>query len=178
MRDFQPIGPYADVISVPSPNDRNRFLSRDRERFVNLGLLDQTIDRFRRFGLATTIAQYYGNVQEGLFFVDDVVHLFRGLERPLMHLDNVRGDQDVLVYSWVPRWNWAWDHATQYPDPTSPPPNRVFIVNARPLAERDEYGVDGVVLHWAWVHEDPTLKGAPLDSATRFTETVWSKRKQ
>jgi hypothetical protein len=93
LRDFQPIGPYVDVISVPSPNDRNRFLSHDRERFIKLGLEEATIDRLRRFGLATTVAQYYGNVQEGLFFADDVVHLFRGLKRPLMHLDNVRGDQ-------------------------------------------------------------------------------------
>ena len=30
-----------------------------------------------------------------MFFADDAVHLFRGLKRPLMHLDNVRGDQDV-----------------------------------------------------------------------------------
>ena len=53
-----------------------------------------------------------------------------------------------------------------------------LIIIARPFAERDEYGVEGEVLHWAWVHEDPTLKGAPVDAASRFRETVWSKRKQ
>src|SRR5206468_3120338 len=109
---------------------------------------------------------------------DDVVHLFRGLNRPLMHLDNLSGDQDVFVYSWVPRWNWVWNTATQNPEPIPPPPNRVFMVITRQFAKRDAHGVDGVVLHWPWVHEDPTLKGAPVDWATRFTEIVWSKRKQ
>lgn len=175
MRDVEPVGPYKDLVLVPSPAETDRVLHR--EHFVRMGVLTTTLRRMVEFNLATAIAQYYGNVQEGLMFADDVVHLFKGLERPLMDGENMQADRDMLMYSWVPGWDWEWDRSSQLPKPRTPPAERVFTITARPFAQPDEYGAVGVVLHWGWKDEDSMLKGAPVDPKERFSTKVWSKRK-
>ena len=107
-------------------------------------------------------------------FVDGVIHLFRGLTRPLMHRGNMTADRDVLVYSWVPMWDWEWRGNDV--GNIRPPSNKVFTVIVRPFEKPDSDGILGEVLHWGWMDESPSLKGAPVDHETRFTELVWSKR--
>jgi len=175
VRDVQPIGPYKDVVRMPSPTDSDKLLRS--ETFVQMGVQVDTFRKLLEFGLATAIAQYYGNVQEGLAFADDVVHLFKGLERPLMHESNMQADRDMLMYSWVPRRDWEWDRSTQMPKARTPAPNRVFTVTVRPFPQEDEYRVAGIVLHWGWKDEDSMLRGAPVDPKERFSTKVWSKRK-
>ena len=174
MRNIEPIGEYQDVISVPPPADSSNTLRR--EDYVRMGVPLAVFDRLRQYGLATAVAQYYGIVQEGLHFAD-TVHLFRGLQRPLMDEEDEDGDKRMFVYSWVPRNDYEWDWSSQMPRPRTPPAHLVFVVLAKPYDSPDEHGVHGVVLHWGWIAEDPWLPSAPIESRERFTERVWTKHK-
>lgn len=170
-----PVGAYKAVAVAPSPFDADPYLSY--ERFIRMGVSLRTFDRLRQFNIATAMAQYYGNVQEGMVYADEV-HLYRGLERPLMHEDNADGDKDVYVYSWIPRWDWEWNAQTQQPVRRHPPSDRVFAVQTRIFAAPDKDGMVGEVLHWTWIAEDPALKGAPLEADERYAEQIWKKVKR
>jgi len=169
-----PVGPYQDVAIVPSPSDTSPYL--EFERFVRVGVRTTTFQNILMSDGPTAIGQYYGLVQQGLVFTD-LVHLFRGLERPLDGGDNETGDRDILVFSWVPKWDWQWDLVTQKPVRLAPPRNRVFVIQVKPFTVADEHGVVGIVLHWNWVAEDRVLPGAPVNYGTRYAVKVWTKFK-
>ena len=166
------VGAYKASIA-PSPLDKSSKLVY--EHFVRLGVHSQTIKRLGQQNLATAVAQYYGNVKEGML-VADVVHFFRGLERDLMDGDNEDGDQDVYVYSWTPRWDWFWDRTSQTPKNRPAPIERVFVVEAR-IFKSPVDGFVGEILHWTWLAEDAVAKSAPEDWKTRYAEHIWTKSK-
>jgi len=123
--------------------------------------------------MRTALAQYFGIVEEGMM---EANHLFRGLQRPLFHAENVNGDQSVLIYSLTPDYDFVWmgDETTGDAVKVEPPPNRVFVVLARQI-EIDEYGVSGTIEHWNWVQRDMKLDGAPIGHLERYKQTVWSR---
>jgi hypothetical protein len=167
------VGAYKPILA-PSPFDRGTVLQF--ENFVEMGVHPETLRRLGRHKLATAVAQYYGNVQQGML-VADVVHLFRGIERELMHLDNEDGDEDVYVFSWRPRRDWEWDFRAHIPRRLEAATDRVFVVQARLFEKSNEQGLVGEVLHWTWIAEDSKLKGAPEDWQTRYAEFLWTKHK-
>jgi hypothetical protein len=175
VRDVTPVHPYKDIVMVPSPTDRDSHLRF--ESFVRMGVRTEIFRRMRDLSLKSAIAQYYGNVQDGMIFAD-MIHLFRGLERPLMQNDNMHADRGMLMFSWVPRWDWELNWDTQYPERVTPPPQRVFTVIAHLFEKPDEHEVVAELLHWTWIQEDWTLKGAPIDWEDRFAEKLWTKRKR
>lgn len=174
MRNVTPLGVHKDIVLVPNRHERD-WLRPDR--FVRAGVSVETFRRMARLSLATAIAQYYGNVQAG-FAEATTMHLFRGLERPLMHDGNMQADQDMLIYTWAATLDWEWNWKTQTPEPRKPPKGKVFKVVVRPYAESDENEVMGVILHWAWDEEDPVLRGAPINWEERYAEKIWSRRRQ
>ena len=167
MRDATPTGLYWDLVDASSPSNQDVT--------VRFGIRRDTFQRVLEFRLATLVAQYYGIVQNGLI---GAAHLFKGLKRPLLHDGNIDGDQNVLIYSWRPRFDWEWTggrHDGQ-PRPLDPPPRRAFVVLVRQEPTQDEHQVVGSIEHWNWVEEQSERKGAPIDSATRYTEHLWSRR--
>lgn len=156
---------YFEIVDAPSPRDRNVS--------VKLGIRRETFQRNVRLKLATTIAQYFGIVRDGLIVAE---HLFRGLKRPLMHAGDKHADESVLIYAWRPVWDYEW---TGYRlggtiAAISPPPDRVFVVIVRETPV-DPLGVSGTIEQWNWVREDPGLRHAPLSYEVRYDELIWSR---
>src|SRR5690242_127166 len=97
MRAIQPLGPYRDIVEGRSPSEP--VLA------VRLGLRAERLQQLVRHNLSTAVAQYYGIVQESLW---EAVHAFRGLNRPLMHAQDTRADEHVVIYSWRPVSDYVW----------------------------------------------------------------------
>jgi hypothetical protein len=155
MRDIQPLGIYADVIQAPSPFDPNNT--------VKLGIRSDTLKSYISHQLATSIAQYYGLVQDGL---RNARHAFRGLKRPLLLGDDAKADQSVVVYTWRSR--------VDYPDTLTALVGRVFVVLVRE-EEPNDHEITGAVEHWNWVREDRALPHAPVDWESRYDKKLWSR---
>jgi len=55
------------------------------------------------------------------------------------------------------------------------PENRVFVVYISKNKMLTEFpAIYGWAEHWAWVAADPAIPGAPIDSASRYDEKLWS----
>lgn len=172
MRDARPVGVYKDTAFLPDPYDKGTAL--EYGGFAHMGVHVDVFRRFQQLGLASAIAQYYGLVQQGMLFAD-IAHLFKGLRRPMALDGNMKADEDVLVYSWRPEWDYEWDWKDQKPIRRTPPPERVFVLQVKPFATPDADGLIGTVLHWNWVDEDPMLESAPINPQARYTEKLWTK---
>jgi hypothetical protein len=159
------LGTYVEIVEAPSPQDVTRI--------IKLGVTHDTFKRNASHKLATTIAQYYGIVRDGLIVAE---HAFRGLKRPLLHGDDPHADEPVYVYAWRPVHDYEW---TGYRTggkilASDPPADRVFVVLVR-LTPEDQEGVSGAILRWNWVREDPELRHAPVDYKVRYEEKLWSR---
>jgi hypothetical protein len=165
MRDIVGAANYADVIDAPSPEDPKVI--------VRLGVRVSTFQQYKARGLATAIAQYYGLVQEGMWWSK---HLFEGLNRPLMLADDMDADRPVLVYTWRSPVDFEWHGATHdgYPIKMVPLAGRVFAVLVR-RQEPSPEGIVGSVVKWNWIKEDPRLPDAPVGWEQRYGRKVWSR---
>jgi len=170
MRNIQRVGPYADIVEGRSADDPTLM--------VKIGLGEASFQQDMRFGLRTTIAQYYGLVQD---YLSSAVHLFQGLKRPLMDGNDKKADKSVLVYSWRPETDFIW---TGSPFDGRlcqmvPPEGRVFVVLVRPETNPADYSGVGRVLgsieKWNWVKEDPFLPSAPVEWKQRYDKKLWSR---
>jgi hypothetical protein len=169
LRKIQPVGPYVDVIEGRSPD--NPLL------FVKLGLLRESFQQLVQHNLPTAVAQYYGKVQDGL---PQAVHAFKGLNRPLMHADDMEADKGVIIYSWRPDRDYVWIGSRFDGKPVEKiaPLNRVFVVLVREEQPNDYPGVGqivGSIEKWNWVKEDPQLPHAPVDWEKRYNKKLWSR---
>ncbi|HEY2392491.1 MAG TPA: hypothetical protein VGK22_15050 [Candidatus Angelobacter sp.] len=170
MNKIHPIGPYRDVLEARSP--LNPLLA------VKLGLRKDSFDRVLHHNLPTSVAQYHGIVQDGLF---QAVHAFKGLNRPLMHGEDMQADKSILVYSWRPEVDYVWV-GSRFDGKIiakSPPSDRVFVVLVREEPEPNEYAevgrIFGSIEKWNWVKEDPTFPYAPIEWQDRYTSKLWSR---
>jgi hypothetical protein len=169
MRNIQRVGPYADIVEGRSPEDPASK--------VKLGLGEASFQQDLRLGLRTTVAQYYGLVQDYLL---SAVHLFQGLKRPLMDGNDKEADKSVLVYSWRPETDFIWTGSPFDGRVCQmvPPSGRVFVVLVRPEPQPvDHPGVGrvvGSIEKWNWVKEDPSLSSAPVDWNQRYDRKLWS----
>jgi hypothetical protein len=161
-----PVGPYCEIIEVPSPENPSIM--------VRLGVRQDTFQRQILRGRGTVIAQYYGIIQDGLVIA---AHAFRGLKRPLSHGSDMNADESVLIYAWRPRFDYEWvgyrHDGQEYR--RDPPLNRVFVVLVREEPQPNEFHVLGSVEHWNWVPEDSGLKQAPIDWEKRYQAKLWSR---
>ncbi len=172
MRQSTPIGPYWDIVSVSSPNNKSDT--------VGFGVLKTTVALYVEAMAKTFLCQYHGIVQDG---IADAVHAFRGVNRPLLHDENMQADQDVLVYTWRPDCDWIWiggrhhDPHCELPQMIAVdlPPRLVPVVLVRELQETDKDGVSGTVEQWSFVREDDALPGAPVGWKTRYEDKLWSR---
>jgi hypothetical protein len=195
MRNFQPIGLYADIVEARSP--------ADPEQTVRLGLARSCLEQNLRRMFSTAIAQYYGIVQDGMV---NAVHLFQGIKRPLMSGNDKDVDKSVLVYTWRPESDFVGSGG-QFDNwrinPKVPPLGRVFVVLVRPESQPTSYPffqlrsgwwrwgmvrsesqpadstgeetVFGSIEKWNWVKEDPFLPNAPIDWKQRYEKKLWSR---
>jgi hypothetical protein len=165
VRIAGPAGPYFEIITAPSPAEPRLT--------VNLGFRSENFHRYMKFGLATSVAQYYGIVQVGLMGAQ---HLFRGLERPLMHDADMDADKNILIYAWRPKWDYEWEGTPWdgLPMPKVPREKRVFVVLVR-IEECPEFNVYGSIEKWNWIMEDPELKDAPVEWNLRYAQKLWSR---
>jgi hypothetical protein len=166
MREPQRVGPYLDIVDARDPE--NSLLA------VKVGILDTSFQQVLHHHRATLVAQYYGIIQSGLM---DAVHVFRGLNRPLLHDGNKAADDSVLAYCWRPKEDFIWVHAqfSGHPISKQPPPNRVFVVLVREESQPNDYGVFGSIEHWSWLAEDPNLPLAPSEHLDRYKTRLWSR---
>jgi hypothetical protein len=170
MKGIQRIGPYVDIVEARDPG--NPVL------VVKLGLRQDGFQQNMENALATTVAQYYGIVQDGLL---KAVHLFKGLKRKLVHGDDKDADKNVLVYSWRSQVDYVWVGSRFKGKPVlkTPPPNRVFVVLVREQKQPNEYAdvgsIYGSIEKWNWVKEDPFLPHAPIHWRERYAEKIWSR---
>lgn len=130
MRNILRVGPYADVTEARSPSESDLI--------VKLGVRETCFQQLSKYALATTIAQYYGLVQDGLL---NATHLFEGIKRPLMHGDDKNVDETVLVYSWRPAFDYQWEGYQNEGNAIKriPPVGRVFVVLVRPEADPKDH---------------------------------------
>lgn len=172
MKAIQRIGQYVDIVEARDP--LNSAL------VVKLGLREDSFQQNVENALATTVAQYYGIVQDGLL---NAVHLFKGLKRPLLHGDDKQADKSIIVYSWRPEIDYVWvgSRFDGKPVQKTPPPNRVFVVLVREEREPNVYATVGSVFgsieKWNWVKEDPALPHAPIEWQQRYEAKIWSRNK-
>lgn len=164
MRNFQPVGSYADWTTAPSPDDR--------QRTIKLGVRTETFQQYSGRVLAVVIAQYYGNVQPGLF---QAQHAFKGLNRKLLDEEDKQAEQEIVVYSWRPLADYVWHGTPQNGMPVRvvpPPSGKVFVVLAR-MYPIDEHGIEGRILRWNWIREDAKLPKAPVEWGLRYGTRLW-----
>ncbi len=168
MRTVQPVGPYVDTLEARAPDNPALV--------VKLGLRQDSFSQDLHHNLHTVVAQYYGIVQESLL---SAVHAFKGLNRPLMHGDDMEADKSVIVYSWRSHFDYVWTGSRFDGKPIEkiPPPNRVFVVLVREEQQPNDFGVFGSIEKWNWIKEDPDLLGAPLEWPDRYGKKLWSRNK-
>ncbi len=166
MRTIRPIGPYRDIVEARAPDDMALV--------INLGLREDSFKQFLHHYLQTTVAQYYGIVQDGLL---DALHAFRGLKRPLMVGEDTQADQSVVVYSWRSEIDYVWTGSSSEGKPIfkNPPQGQVFVVLVREEPQPNEFGVWGSIERWNWIKEDPSLPHAPIDWHDRYTSHLWNR---
>ena len=161
-------GVYVELVEAPSPENM--------EQRIKLGLKKDVYLQQTRLGLRSMRGQFYGIVLPGMAIA---MHCFRGLQRPLMHNNNMQGDQNVSVYTWKPQDNYEWhgDATLGTIVRLPPPPDSVYAVLVREQAP-DEQGVAGVINRWNWIREDPILPAAPVDWQIRYSRKLWSREAQ
>jgi hypothetical protein len=168
MRAIQPGGPYVDILEARAP-DKPVLV-------VNVGLRSDSFAQVLHHNLNTAVAQYYGIVQDGLL---EAIHAFKGLNRPLMHGEDMDADKNVVIYSWRPEFDYVWTGSRFDGNPVRkvPAPNRVFVVLVREERQPNDHGIFGSIEKWNWVKEDPGLPGAPLEWPDRYEQKLWSRNK-
>src|ERR1700733_1958848 len=130
MRTVQPVGPYVDIVEARAP-DKPVLV-------VKLGLREDSFAQVLHHNLYTAVAQYYGIVQDGLL---EAVHAFKGLNRPLMHGEDMEADKNVIVYTWRSELDYVWTGSRFDGKPIRkiPPLNRVFVVLVREEQQPNVY---------------------------------------
>jgi hypothetical protein len=170
MKNIKRVGPYVDILDARSPENPLSV--------VKVGVRNDSFEGLVHQHLFTTVAQYYGIVQDGIL---DAIHAFMGLNRPLMHAGDMEADRNVIVYSWQPKVDYTWAGGRFDGSPTSktPPPNRVFVVLVRQDNNPESYpgfgSIFGSIERWNWVMEDPDLPLAPVDWQNRYKQKLWSR---
>lgn len=170
MKAIERVGPYVHIIEARSPENH---LSH-----VKVGIIQSSMTDNVGHALSVKCAEFYGIVQEGLV---DAVHAFRGLNRPLLHGDDMEADKRVVAYSWRPKFDYVWSHGRFHGNPTPriPPNHVVFVVLVREDEKPQTYPGHGLIFgsveHWSWIAEDPTLAGAPIEYEERYAKKLWSR---
>src|SRR4051812_38893387 len=90
---------YWDTVEALSPDDLSTV--------IRFGIRRESLKSlFGDVARRTPIAQYYGLVKPGLIIAR---HCFRGLNRNLLYDGNMRGDVDILAYTWRPVRDAQWE---------------------------------------------------------------------
>jgi hypothetical protein len=168
MRDVRTQGPYADVVLASSP------ILIGGKALIEFGVKSETFQCLTERRLFSSIAQYYGLVQDGM---QQTRHMFRGLKRPLAVAGNMNADQDVLIYSWKPRvdYEWVGTFFNGLPVERAPGNGMVFVVLVHIHGEFDEgSGVKGDIVKWNWIREDQQLAEAPVGWEHRYEKHLGS----
>lgn len=169
MESVTSTGPYVALVEAFSPENSS---SR-----ITLGLSKDAYKQQTRLCLRSMRGQFYGIVLPGMVMAR---HCFLGVDRPLMHLNDMNADQKIAVYTWKPADNYEWTGGTATGTiiRLPPPPDHVFVVLVRGQ-QPDGLGVSGVILRWNWIRgEDPNLSEAPIEWKTRYREKLWSREAQ
>ena len=171
MKEIQRVGPFVGIVEARSPENLSSV--------VTLGVKESTLQESVQRNLSIKCAQLYGIILlEGLM---PSVHAFRGLNRPLMHADDMEADRNILVYSWRPQFDYLWRNGRFNGNPTAriPPPGVVFVVLVKEEKEPQMYPGHGLIFgtieHWSWVSEDPSLAHAPIKWSERYAKKLWSR---
>jgi hypothetical protein len=170
MKTIQRVGPYVHIVEARSPENHLNI--------IQLGVNQSSFQQFIQRNLSVKCAQFFGIILEGL---QPAVHAFRGLNRPLMHADDMKADKNVIAYSWRPDFDYVWSHGrfSGNPTPRVPPKGVVFVVLVQELRQPQQYAghgfIVGTIEHWSWISEDPTLAHAPIAWQQRYAHKLWSR---
>ena len=142
------------------------------QRIGTLAITQTQLGRYASMGLMSGLAQFQRIVAPGTILAR---HIFRGLKRPMSVGGNMLADQDKLVYSWKPRFDYEWpgDRFRDPPVGREPHPRRVFVVVVTPNSSGDFPMVDGWIERWNWVLGSDDLGGAPINYSERYEEQLW-----
>jgi len=109
-------------------------------------------------------------------------HIFKGLRRPLFNDNSKDGDKEKLIYTWRSDLDFEWER-----DPKNPkfgncrrreaPQGFVFAVIVSPnIRSKGKFpGIDCFIEAWAWLREDPGLRGAPVEWVDRYEQRIWTR---
>lgn len=118
------------------------------------GLLVDTLKEYAQRGEITKITQFYKLVEPGLILAR---HIFEGLCRSLHCDGNQSGDEDKLVYTRKPAWDFVWigDRFRGKPGRRDVAPGTVFAVLVTPNSSHQQElsDIDGWINHWNWIEE-------------------------
>lgn len=148
----------------------------DTPRVGLLALLCRDFQSFGKRGEATAIVQFYKLVIPGTILTR---HVFKGLERPLLSDGNMCADEQKLVYTRKPAYDYEWTGGPQgRAIQRDALPGKVFSVIQTPnLRHREQFPeVDGWIETWGWVDEDQGLPEAPKGWVDRYKSKLWSRR--
>ena len=141
---------------------------------VTFALLADDLKPYGSRGQFTAIAQFYELVIPGLILPR---HIFQGLERPLCYDDDMEADEQKLIYSQKPEFDYEWIgglHGRTQRRQASP--RKVFVVIISPNERyRQTYpGIAGWIERWNWVDEDRDLRGAPMNWVDRYSKKLYT----
>lgn len=139
------------------------------------GLLTDSLKEYGARGQATAIAQFYGLVVPGLILTE---HIFEGLDRPLYCDKDKKGDEDKLVHTRKPAWDYEWPSGCDGSHvKVLAPADSVFVVVVSPNKNHKNGfpEIDGWIERWNWVTEDSGLPGAPIGWIDRYKKKLWTR---
>lgn len=146
----------------------------DEPEVVKFGYLTSDLKKCWERGQGTAIAQFYNLVMPGLILAR---HIFEGLDRPLYCDGNKHGDRDKRVYTWRPRYDYAFSSKKKTEMRILAPEDQVFAVIVTPNTRHvKEYpDIKAWIDRWSWVDEDEGLDGASVNWVDRYETKLWSR---
>ncbi len=165
---------YNDGIGlfVPDALWVNRIGDKPEE--VKFGYLTNDLKKCFDRSQGTFITQFYNLVVPGLIVAK---HIFEGLDRPLYCDDNKDGDHGKRVYTWRPRYDYAFNEERKSEMRRLAPEGKVFAVIVTPnIRHVDKYpNIKAWIDRWTWIDEDNGLDEAPVNWVDRYETKIWTR---
>ena len=141
---------------------------------VQFGILKRDLEKFVRRGMLSVFAQFDQLVCNGLI---NSKHIFKGLKRPLYNDDSFTADEDVLIYTRRPNYDFEWRGGPQGQSVRiKAPGNSVFVILVnKNIRHADKFPeIYGWIDRWNWIQEDAYIPEAPINHESRYGQRIFT----